>query len=239
MNTISYADHLLRERDLVSKGLRLDEGTRATTLACLVTFLTLSTFYGAVMGAQGLFHGRPEGWMFVLASAIKLPLLFSLTLAICLPLLYVLNVLIGPRARFSVVLALIMSSIAVTSIVLASCAPIVGFFMLSTDSHAFIKILNVFVFGVAGIYGVWYLGQGLSVLSPPPVQVEDKAAPAGNGTSAIKTWWLVTYGLVGTQMAWLMRPFIGDPNMPFSIFRQQESNFYIHMMETLGKFLFG
>lgn len=30
--------------------------------------------------------------------------------------------------------------------------------------------------------------------------------------------WLVVYGLVGIQMGWILRPFIGDPNSPVQFF---------------------
>ena len=39
--------------------------------------------------------------------------------------------------------------------------------------------------------------------------------------------WVLLYGFVGTQLAWTLRPFHGDPSMPFILFRPVESNFYI------------
>ena len=39
--------------------------------------------------------------------------------------------------------------------------------------------------------------------------------------------WILVYGLVGTQMAWSLRPFIGSPGQPFEVLRMdQGSNFY-------------
>lgn len=55
----------------------------------------------------------------------------------------------------------------------------------------------------------------------------------------IINWWLITYGIVGTQMAWIMRPFIGNPEQPFSIFRPQESNFYITVFNLFSRMLSG
>ena len=40
----------------------------------------------------------------------------------------------------------------------------------------------------------------------------------------IQTWTLI-YIFVGTQLAWILRPFIGDPNETV-LFRQIEGNFY-------------
>ena len=38
--------------------------------------------------------------------------------------------------------------------------------------------------------------------------------------------WIVVFGLVGSQMGWVLRPFIGNPDEPFTFFRQRQSNFF-------------
>lgn len=236
MNAFSYIDHLLRNREQVISELQDSGKVAAITRVCFCVFVSLTILYGIIMGSQGLMHGNPgAGWKYALAAGVKLPLLFLLTLVICLPLLYVLNVLIGPRARFSVVFGILIASFAVTSIVLAACAPILAFFMLSTKSYPFIKLLDVGIFTLAGLYGVCFLGKALRTLTP--AAPEGTSQPGGGKVDTIITWWLITYGIVGTQMAWLMRPFIGDPNAPFSFFRAQESNFYVNLAVTIGKLL--
>ena len=37
--------------------------------------------------------------------------------------------------------------------------------------------------------------------------------------------WVIVFGLVGAQMGWVLRPFIGDPNREFMWFRARDSNF--------------
>ena len=235
MSGVGYVDHLLRNREQVAADIQDEAKASQNTRSCFWVFLSLSMFYGLIMGSQNLVHGRVDGWKYALAAAAKLPVLFLLTLAICLPLLYVLNVLIGPRARFNVILGLLMASIAVTSIVLASCALIVLFFMLSTKSYPFIILLNVFVFTLAGGYGVWFLRRGMyAIASAAP---EDQSGESFNdGVRTIMNWWLITYGLVGTQMAWILRPFVGSPH-PFSFFRPQESNFYMNLVHVIQSLL--
>jgi len=244
MGGIGFIDHLLRNREQVAADLQDEKKVSYNTRSCFWVFVGLTVLYGLIMGSQGLLHGRPDGWKFALASAIKLPLLFILTLAICLPLLYVLNVLIGPRAKFRTVLGLLVASITVTGIMLASCALIVLFFMLSTKSYEFIKLLDWLVFTVAGIYGVWFLKKGLLALNPVQSNLPvEEQPPIGetvdtrNGIGTIMNWWLITYGIVGAQMAWLMRPFIGSPDSQFALFRSQESNIYMNIVQALGKLL--
>jgi len=38
--------------------------------------------------------------------------------------------------------------------------------------------------------------------------------------------WVLIYGLVGAQMGWLLRPFVGNPNMPFEWLRSRQGNFF-------------
>jgi hypothetical protein len=38
--------------------------------------------------------------------------------------------------------------------------------------------------------------------------------------------WMVLFALVGSQMGWVLRPFIGAPDQPFVLFRGRDSNFF-------------
>jgi hypothetical protein len=238
MGTIAYIDHLLRNPGQVILDMKDDAKVGKVTGAGFKVFIILSVIYGLIMGSQSLFHGHWHGWMYSVAAAIKLPVLFLLTAAICMPLVYVLNVLIGAREEFKVIFGLLMSSLAVTSILLAACALILAFFMLTTKSYAFIKLLNVVIFTVAGLYGVWYLSRGMHWIAARNA-ASDQSQGSRPSVSTIVTWWLITYAIVGTQMAWMMRPFIGHPGTPFSIFRAQESNFYVEVANSIYKMLSG
>lgn len=45
--------------------------------------------------------------------------------------------------------------------------------------------------------------------------------------------WVVVFGLVGAQMSWILRPFVGNPQQPFTLFRQRESHFFQAVFEAL------
>ena len=45
--------------------------------------------------------------------------------------------------------------------------------------------------------------------------------------------WIIVFGLVGAQMGWVLRPFVGNPNQPFTWFRGRESNFFQAVFHTL------
>ncbi len=45
--------------------------------------------------------------------------------------------------------------------------------------------------------------------------------------------WMIVFGLVGSQMGWVLRPFIGNPDEPFTWFRPRQSNFFEAVWETM------
>jgi hypothetical protein len=46
--------------------------------------------------------------------------------------------------------------------------------------------------------------------------------------------WILLFGFVGTQLAWTLRPFFGDPGRPFSLYREIDGNFYAEIFRTLS-----
>jgi hypothetical protein len=46
--------------------------------------------------------------------------------------------------------------------------------------------------------------------------------------------WILLYGFVGTQLAWTLRPFFGDPDAPFALFREISGTFYSDILRTIG-----
>jgi hypothetical protein len=66
-----------------------------------------------------------------LSSAVKLPLLFLATLIVCAPTLYFFNLIFGSNQRLSQNIAIMLTAITVTAVVLLSFAPIVLFFLLT------------------------------------------------------------------------------------------------------------
>ncbi|MFY1633896.1 hypothetical protein ACN27F_11545 [Solwaraspora sp. WMMB335] len=51
--------------------------------------------------------------------------------------------------------------------------------------------------------------------------------------------WIMLFGFVGTQLAWTLRPFFGDPGGPFSVFREIDGTFYADLLRTIGRLLGG
>jgi hypothetical protein len=57
----------------------------------------------------------------------------------------------------------------------------------------------------------------------------------GRHVKTVFRCWAIVFGLVGAQMGWILRPFIGDPTQPFTWFRPRTSNFFEDMSSTIWK----
>jgi len=247
---IMQLDRLLRGEATRFKTLK--RGTLDIDAAGLASvILILGMIYGLCMGSFGLFQHGPRAVPQLLATAGKVPLLFLLTLLVTFPSLYVFNALIGSRLSLGSTLRLIIAAMAIMLAVLASLGTIVAFFSASTTDYSFILLLNVIVFSVSGFLGMKFLLQTLHRLTltqtaeesaaaepsavPEPGGALDKTenqAISANVTKIFRIW-IVVFGLVGAQMAWVLRPFIGAPNVEFTLFRARESNFF----EAVGRAL--
>lgn len=224
--------------------------------------IVLGMIYGFFMGWYSIISREHAVYQQLIASMIKLPALFVITLLVTFPSLYVFNALLGSRLGFVQTLRLLVSAIVVNLAVAASLGPILGFFTLSTESYSFMIILNVALLGLSGAVALGFLLHTLRRLSwIPPVSttldgsddgLESDASlqPAelpqphhetnGFGESRqIFRIWVLIYGLVGAQTGWLLRPFIGSPNMEFTWFRHRQGNFFISVWNQLQLLLNG
>src|SRR5439155_9328640 len=72
------------------------------------------------------------------------------------------------------------------------------------------------------------------LLAPRPPQPLAQQRPASMTLLYI---WILLFGFVGTQLAWTLRPFFGDPGRPFALFRKIEGTFYADIFRTIGHLL--
>jgi hypothetical protein len=236
-------DSLLRGREAFSSEAALNR-IRASQLVVMV--LLLAAVYGGFMGLYAIFSRETPEYHQVVSAAWKVPALFLLTLFICYPSLYVFSTLLGSRLSFWSTLRMLMAVTTITVTVLASFGPIVGFFALSTESYPFMKLLNVAFFGVAGLLGVAALRKAWNALTaapampaaapsgavPPPIGAVASVSETTRQVNKLFRVWIVIYALVGCQMAWVLRPFVLDPQSPFAWFRARQANFFVDVWRT-------
>lgn len=252
-----------RELDRILRGGPRPDGTAASLGPLIVADIALAAVYGVCMGFFGVFGRAEPDFRFVLADALKVPLLFVMTLVVTFPSLYVFNALVGSRLGPTDLARLMAAALGVLVAVLAAFGPIVAFFSVTTTSYPFIVLLNVAVFTLAAGFAISFLMRTVEHLTTPvprveepapaPAPEEEWAPPAGERPAplpravpvpkpdsrvrAVFIGWLVVFALVGVQMSWVLRPFIGTPDREFAWFRPRGGSFFEGVARALRTLL--
>jgi hypothetical protein len=175
-------ERILRDRQGVWQQVVDDRDLGRLTGQMLLSSVVALACYGAVLGS---FHSV----LMALTSAVKLPLLFLVTLAICLPTLYLFNLVFGARLSVRQSLALVMVALTVTAMLAVAFAPIALFFLITAPDYNFFKLLNVAILALSALVGLRFLTRGMRVLnengllSPAPEPIPVSPAPAGAATA--------------------------------------------------------
>ncbi len=229
--------------------------------------LVFGMLYGVMMGLFAVFSWevKADAVKQLIATAIKVPLLYLLTLLVTFPSLYVVSALARTRLGAADTGRLLLIAMAVNLALLASLGPITACFTVSTDSYPFMILLNVLFFAIAGLVGLTFLRRAIANLltsddeastsgtvegegfdrdpeSPNYVSYKKPSRAAMEHSAADRTkrllgTWCILFGVVGCQMGWILRPSIGDPTLPFEIFRERNSNFFSAVMDALTSLL--
>ena len=165
--------------------------------------------YGAVLG---YWHGSELAFY----SAIKLPLVLLLTSALTVAFAWTAAALLGLPLRFGQVAVLTFLALAVASLLLASLAPVAGFFTLCAPvptfqertAHNLLYLLHTAFVGCCGLAGTVALWKAMLKLDAPLRTLR-----------TVYIIWVVAFALVGGEVAWVLRPFIGSVYMPVDFLR--------------------
>ena len=215
----SVVMYLLRERQQFLEEIRQGVKLKSKIFGLLISSTVFFSIYGAILGASST-------WMQSLVSAIKLPALYLLTLIICFPTLYFFNVMFGSKRTFEQYLTLLMTAMAMISVLLFGFAPVSLFFLISSTNYNFYLVLNVAIMAITGFLGVSFIYQGMHFLSEQDAEGKDIRLN-------ILRFWLGLYAFVGSQLGWTLRPFFGAPGQAFQLFRNRDSNFYMSLWQSI------
>jgi hypothetical protein len=197
-----------------------------------LTILVGAGLYGAAMG----------WWRAPLQAGyvgLKLPLIILLT-AIGNGLLNaMLAPLLGLNIPFRQSFLSILTSFAIASLILAGFSPLVAFlvwnvppispqFHISAGTYSFIMVTHVCVIAFSGTMAHVHLRRLLMDLG-------GSRAVANRVVFA----WLAGNLFLGSQLSWILRPFIGAPGLPVQFFREHplEGNFYEALFRALTRLL--
>lgn len=194
-------DELLRGQTWPVSG-----GRTRRRLLLLLILAGFGMLYGGVMGSFGASGWRLKQAVF---AAVKVPLLLTGTFALALPSFFVINTLAGLREDFRYALRALAATQAGLTMVLAALAPFTILWYVSGAHYLGAILFNALMFGVASVSTQRLLRRWYQ----PLIERHPRQR-------LMLGLWLGLYGFVGIQMAWILRPFIGNPAQPTHFFRQ-------------------
>src|SRR5262245_20963787 len=200
---------------------------------CLAVIIAGAGLYGAAMGCWR----APQQSLYV---AIKFPLIILLTTFGNTLLNAMLAPLLGLNISLRQSFLAVLFSFTIASAVLGSFSPLVAFLVwnapslsvsaaeLSSGTYSFIQLTHVGVIAFAGVTANLRLAQLLKHLS-------------GNAGLARRVLfaWLAGNLFFGSQLTWILRPFIGAPGLPVEFVRATafKGNFYETVFQSLMRLL--
>jgi len=214
---------VFQDKEVYFEKLNEQENRTNKALTQALVIFVLAFFYGVVMGSyNSIFQAMITG--------LKVPFLLILALFICFPAFYVIQYMLGSKMNLLQMVNTILSGFVVFTTIMASFAPIVIFFMITGNNYAFLKLLHVGIFVFSGIFGMHTIIEALQF------SCEKKNVYPKIGISIFRIW-IIIFAFVGMQLAWNLRPFLGDKNMPTEVFREREGNFYLAVFQSVGDVL--
>jgi hypothetical protein len=220
---------LLDRRDLL-----LEDLAGGRSLGRRLAQLTLAMTAGAALygGVLGSWQGGTQA----VYAALKLPLVLVLTSAATLLFNSLVARLLGLPLRFAQTAVLTFFALAVASLPLASLAPIAWLFTHSFPppgtearlAHNLLYLLHTAFVGGCGLAGTAALWRLLVRLCP--------GAPRLRTVFAV---WLLTFALVGGEVAWALRPFVGSVYEPAAFLRPDalDGNVYEFIATDIAPYL--
>jgi hypothetical protein len=189
------------------------------TLALVICVAAAS--YGAVMGSWRVFE--PGRIVLVLIVASKMPLLICGTTLICMPGFFVLNTVLGLRADFAAAMRAVLAGQAALCAALLSLAPVTRFVYMCGVDHRTAILFNAAMFTLATV-----AAQVVMFRRYRPLMERRRE-------HAVMLWvWVGMYAFVGMQMGWMLRPFIGNPAIRPTFFREEPfTNAYVVIVRLI------
>ena len=218
------ADDVLRRTDWTAR----DEPSLRSWLRLLACLIGFGIVYGAAMGTYRLSTGQSQWLLQLIYSAIKVPILLTVSFVINLPSFFVLSTLLGLRKDFALAVRAIVAAQAGLAVVLAALAPLTLLCYASSAEYDHALLFNGAIFATASLAAQFLLRRfyrPLIARNPRHRQ--------------LLIGWGCLYVLVAIQLAWLLRPFIGSAGVDVQFLRPEAwDNAYEVLLRLVWRALF-
>lgn len=209
---------IFQDKESYFETLSQDKQSNSISLKQIGVIFIFAFLYGIIMGSY-------NGTLQAFVSGVKVPVLLFLALFICFPAFYVIQYMLGSRMSFKQMINMVLSGFVVQTTIMVSFAPIVIFFMITGNNYSFLKLLHVAIIAFSGIFGMRTMIEALKF------SCEKKNIYPKIGLNIFKIWVFV-FAFVGMQLTWNLRPFLGDKEREFELFRAKEGNFYLAIFQS-------
>lgn len=199
---------------------------------CVSVIFVGAGLYGAAMG----WWRAPLQALYV---AIKFPLIILLTTVGNALLNSMLAPLLGLNISFRQSFLVILMSFTIASAILGSFSPLTAFLVWnappmtpdmqsSGGSYSFIQLTHVTVIAFAGV-----------VANVRLVQLLRRLSGSANVAHRVLFAWLTGNLFLGSQLSWILRPFVGSPMLPVEFLRSTafQGNFYETVFRSVLRLL--
>ena len=202
---------------------------RWVALAGLMT--ACAALYGAVFG---MWHG-PTLSLYV---AVKFPLVLLLTSGLTVAFAWTAARALGVPLGPGQVAVLTFLALAIASLLLASLAPVAWLFLFcapapgggARTAHNLLYLMHTAFVGGCGLAGTIALRRGLHRMGLAP-----------RTARAVYLLWVAAFALVGGEVAWALRPFVGSIYAPVVFLREDalDGNVYEFVFTDILPHLLG
>lgn len=222
---IAMLSRLLHRRDELLSHI-LGPRPLGRTLVELTLLMAISAAgYGAVLG---MWHGT----RLAAYDAIKLPVVLIATSSFTVLFSWVAALALSVPLRFAQVAVLTFLALATASVVLVSLAPIAWFFTLcapepstaTRTTHNALYLMHTGFVAACGLAGTRALWHGMNRLGQPRSVVR-----------RVYLLWVLGYAIVGGEVAWALRPFVGSVSPQFPVVFLREDALKGNVYEFIGR----
>lgn len=208
-----------QNKDVFFKKITQEKEPLKKILNLYFLVIIFSIIYGIVMGS---YHSLLQA----MTSGVKVPVLFSLTLLICFPAFFIIQLILGSKLTLYQMISIILSGFVLTTSIMVSFTPIIVFFLLTGSNYYFLQLLHISIFIFSGFFGM------KTIIDALQFSCEKENIYPHIGVVVFR-FWVVILAFVGIQLAWNLRPFLGDTGKPFKLFRQYKGNFYTALIYSV------
>lgn len=214
----------LQNTDSFFEKITRDEGALARIANQYFLLLLFTFVYGVVMGS---YHSSTQA----LVSGFKVAVLFSLVILICFPAFFIIQYILGSKLKLHQMISIILSGFVLTSAIMVAFTPIVVLFLLTGSNYYFLQLMHIAIVILSGFFGM------RTIIDALKFSCEKRSVYPQIGVAVFR-FWVVIMAFVGIQLAWNLRPFLGDRGQPFALFRSYEGNFYTALIYSAKQLLY-